>query len=202
MIAVILMIFFVLMVIIGTVMGFRALRDIREAGGTLGGAMMATMAAGLLPGAAIVIACSGGLALLSEEIQPRRVGIHSSAWVTVGVFLGIWLSFLMMRGMHRSATGWVPAAEPVASQAPRNPVVGAAIALTTVGAALFLMVLIIPPLHMLNTLGPSIRYAQVDLLILVAGLVCGILGRREVAGRVCAWICGILFVVMLLLVAA
>src|SRR5262245_734756 len=78
-----LMIIPVVMVIIGMVMGFQALREIRLAEGRLGGAIPATLAAGLIPAAAIVFACGAGMVLLAEEMLPYPRS-RSELWPTLG----------------------------------------------------------------------------------------------------------------------
>jgi len=81
-----------LMIIAGTVMGFRALRDIRVAEGALGGPVLATFAAGLVGAILIVIVCGAGLTMLAEEVVrgPRsRSDVWAVAGGAVGVLLGL-----------------------------------------------------------------------------------------------------------------
>ncbi len=200
--AMLLMLIPVIMVIAGTALGFRALQDIRMAEGRLGGAMLATLAAGLLPAAVILIVCGGGLAMLAEEISPaaRR---KEDLWITLGVLTGLWIGFLMMRGMHRRATGWVPPA--VAQSAPQHSALTvASIILTVISAALVLYLILDArgPRNAAWQLGERrVPMFEVAMILLPAGLTCGILARAERPARVCAWICGALFVLMLLLAA-
>ena len=185
-----------LLIITGMVLGFRAINDIRESGGRLGGAMTAVFAAGLLPAVFICFLCGGGLVMLAEEISPRARA-SEDVIATLGTGIGIWLSFRMMRGMHRSATGWVaPPARPVAEQ---SRLAAGAIILTVTGSAL-LLVLVLTPAQS-RFLGPDDKrlIVLIDFAILLAGLICGVLARRETAGRMCAWISGVLFVLALLM---
>ena len=194
----------VLMVITGTVLGFRALRDIRLAGGTLGGPMIATLAAGLLPAVLIVAMCGFGMGLFAEFMRPnpspRNDGLmhDPDAWGLAGAMVGAWTSFLMLRGMHRRATGWV---NPVTGDQDgvRSGLSTTAIVLTIVGTAgaLFVMGTMRRLSH-----GAAEKILIVDLVILVAGTVCGVLTRHEPAGKPCAWICGLLFVWLVLLTAS
>lgn len=196
--ALVALVFPVLMIISGTLLGFRALRDIRLAEGKLGGVVSAMLAAGLFPAAVIVLLCGGGMVMIAEDVSPHWRS-RSEVWGVLGGSVGVWLSFLMMRAMYRRATGWVPPAAPgAAADAAKTPLAAAAIVLTITGTALSLTYIIIPPLYLLNTLGPPIRFAQLALFVLVGGLICGVLSRRDQAGRVCAWICGVLFLVLLL----
>jgi hypothetical protein len=202
MFAALLMLIPVLMVIIGTVLGFRALRDIRMAEGRLGGAMLATLAAGLLPAAVILIVCGGGLAMLTQEISPvaRR---KEDLWVTIGVLAGLWFCFLMMRAMYREATGWV---RPAPSQnAPKHSALTAAAIILTVVSSALVLYLLLDARGARNAawlLGERrVPMFEIAMILLPAGLTCGILARAERPARVCAWICGSLFVVMLLVTA-
>jgi hypothetical protein len=198
-----------LLLVVGTVLGFQALRDIRVAGGALGGVWRAVIAAGLLPAAVILIVCGGGLLMLVEEISPVP-GDKEGIWVALGVMAGIWFCFLMLRAMHRHATGWV---QPAVENLPRSLLSTSAIVLTITGAAVFLLLMIrarnLEPIR--REMGeeltaPLVGSSQqvlflLDLAVLLAGLICGVLARREPAGKVCAWICGVLFVLALLTTA-
>jgi hypothetical protein len=202
MFALMLMLIPVLMLIIGTVLGFGALRDIRLAEGRLGGAMLATFAAGLVPAAVILIVCGGGLAMLTQEISPaaRR---KEDLWVTFGVLAGLWFCYLMMRRMYREATGWVRPA-PAQSAPKHSALTVAAIILTVVSTALVLYLVLDArgPRNAAWLLGDRrVQMFEVAMILLPAGLTCGILARTERPARVCAWICGSLFVVLLLLSA-
>jgi len=191
-----------LMVITGTVLGFRALHDIRLAEGRLGGAMLATVAGGLLPGIFIVIGCGFAFhEVLGGFAPPGRR--RSDAWLTIGCGAGLWLTFLMMRGMYRGATGWQrPRPEPNAAR--HSALTTAAIILTVISIALVLYVLV-------DARGPQqaawqfgerrVLMTEAAMLLLPAGFTCGILARAERPARVCAWICGSLFAVILLLSA-
>ncbi|MFN0130771.1 MAG: hypothetical protein ACKV19_29255 [Verrucomicrobiales bacterium] len=193
----------------GAVIGFSALRDIREAKGRLGGAGWATAAAGFLPALIILILCGGGLSRLAEEVLHRP---HNQVefWAMAGVALGCWVSFLLLRGMYRRATGWV---RPVPQQtSPASGLTVAAIVLTIVGAALLLLLLVSPAEHR-AVLGGNILHergaylvshtyhgmALLMVMALLGGLICGVIGRREAAAKFCAWISGSLFVVAVLL---
>jgi hypothetical protein len=190
----------VTMVLTGMVLGFRALRDIRLAGGTLGGAMTATIAAGLLPAAFIVIVCGGGLTLLVESIAPASRS-RSEAWMVLGAGLGLWISAIMMRGMYREATGWVPPRS-APDTTRHSALTTAAIVLTIVGGAIFLLLLTGPRDRIFFAQNSRQAFVLLDTAVLLAGLTCGVLGRREAAAKTCAWICGSLFVFLLLIIAA
>jgi hypothetical protein len=186
-----------LMLLIGTWLGFQALSEIRSRNGALGGAVMATLAAGLLPATIIVIACGGGLMLLADEFI-RGSRARSGLWPIAGAAAGLWLSFVMMRAMYRTAIGWER--PPRMPQEPaRNALTAAAIVLTIVGAAILLVILTIPPERHVRLFDSRSGLVYLDLAVLLGGLICGVLGRRERAATVCAWICGSLFVFLLIM---
>ena len=130
----------VVLILTGLVLGYMALGDIRRERGRLGGAAMATVAAGLLPSLVICGVCGAlmsllGIALGQTSRRPENV------WVLLGLVVGMVLSFLMLRSMYRGATGWVPvttAAVPVE----RSGMATAAMVLTILGGALLMVVLI------------------------------------------------------------
>lgn len=183
-----------ILMLTGMVLGFSALRDIRLAHGKLGGAVLATLAAGLLPAIIITAMCGGLLAYGVQQLFPMRIW-RSDMWWMGGAVAGVWLSYLMMRGMHRKATGWVP--PPGAAEAVRSQLVTAAIVLTIAGAALTFL-LMVPAFYLFGDLRSRYVLMVVTLPVLLAGLICGVLSREAKAGRVCAWICGVLFVVLVL----
>jgi hypothetical protein len=186
-----------LMILAGTWLGFQALSDIKSEKGALGGAVMAALAAGLLPATIIVIVCGGGLTLLAEEFV-RGPRARSGLWPIAGGAAGLWLSFVMMRAMHRTATGWVRPARTLQDPA-RNALAAAAIVLTIVGAAILLVILTVPPERHARLFDSRSGLVYLDLAVLLGGLICGVLGRRERAASVCAWICGSLFVFLLIM---
>jgi hypothetical protein len=173
----------------GMVLGFSALRDIREANGRLGGAMLATFAAGLLPALLIVAACAAGLTLLVEAISPSARA-RSELFLVLGSAGGVWLSFLMMRGMYRQATGWVPPAS--AGTALSRPAT-AALILTIMGGLLIFTYFSRPDNVRVVGMWTPRELVIVNLALLTAGLICGVIARAETTGKVCAWICGGLF---------
>ena len=191
-----------LMVIIGMTMGFQALKDIRLAEGRLGGAMTATLAAGFVPSIFIVLLCGGGMVMLVEEILPRDRS-RIAAWPTAGGAVGVWLSFLMMRGMYRQATGWVRPAPP---KGKASQLTVASIVLTITGGALLLVLML--TVHQTHARGFSAVYSMreglllFDLAVLVAGVICGVLAREEKAARVCAVFSCMFFLVLVLLFIA
>ena len=63
-----------ILMLTGMVLGFSALRDIRLAHGKLGGAVLATLAAGLLPAIIITAMCGGLLAYGVQQLFPMRIG--------------------------------------------------------------------------------------------------------------------------------
>ena len=95
------------------------------------------------------------------------------------------------------------AASSPASSAMRSACATAAIILTIIGCAVALYAIVAA-----DRLDNYLRYRSpegllmLDLAILLAGLICGVLAKREPAGKVCAWISGVVFVFLLLLVAA
>jgi hypothetical protein len=183
-----------LMVIIGTVLGFHALRDIRVAGGSLGSVKRAVFAAGLLPALLIIAACGAGGMFLAEDVlyRPRS---QSDTWTTIGCIGGIWLSFLMLRGMHRQATGWV---RPARVEGQQSRLAMGAIVLTIIAAAVLLFLILTPAQSRFLPADAKRLVVLADFVMLLAGLICGVLARQEKAGKVCAWICGALFVLALL----
>lgn len=194
----------IIMIFAGMSLGFSALKDIRLANGSLGGAMMATFAAGLLPAVVIVVICGFGLNELAVAIlpnpRPRNDGLMNDpdAWGFAGAISGVWISFLMLRGMNRRATGWL---NPVTGdqEGARSGLATAAIVLTIVGVAVALFVM---ATMRRSSYGARQEILIAELMILVAGTVCGVLTRHEPAGKPCAWICGLLFIFLLLLAAA
>lgn len=187
----------VLMVLLGTVLGFRALTEIRLAEGRLGGALRATFAAGLLPAAVVIFACSGGLTLLAEEIAPHARK-REDLWVTLGVLAGLGISFLMMRGMYRQATGGVRPRAAEAQPQSRQGLANAALILTIIGGLLIFTHFSSPDhREVLGSLKPP-QMLLLNLLVLTAGLTCGIIARPGRMGTVCAWICGSLMLFLVL----
>lgn len=183
----------VVLILTGLVLGYMALGDIRRERGRLGGAAMATVAAGLLPSLVICGACGTLMALLGIALgqTSRR---PENVWVLLGLVVGMVLSFLMLRSMYRGAKGWEPvAAVPVATvPVERSGMATAAMVLTILGGSLLLVVLI----------GRwRADFVPLSLGVHVAGLICGVLSRSEPTGRWCAWLSGGMFVVLLLLTA-
>ena len=178
----------VVLILAGIVLGFAALADIRRERGRLGGAAMATVAAGLLPALVICGVCGVLMSLLGSQLG--MVGRRpESVWGLVGLLVGMVLSFLMLRSMYRGAKGWEPvAAVPVE----RSGMATAALVLTILGGSLLLVVLI-------GRWRPD--FVPLSLGVNVAGLICGVLSRSEPTGRWCAWLSGGMFVVLLLLTA-
>jgi hypothetical protein len=96
----------VVLILAGLVLGYMALGDIRRERGRLGGAAMATVAAGLLPSLVICGACGTLMALLGIALgqTARR---PENVWVLLGLVVGMVLSFLMLRSMYRwSGAAW------------------------------------------------------------------------------------------------
>jgi hypothetical protein len=178
----------VVLILAGLVLGYMALGDIRRERGRLGGAAMATVAAGLLPSLVICGACGTLMALLGIALgqTARR---PENVWVLLGLVVGMVLSFLMLRSMYRGATGWAPVAT-AAVPVERSGMATAALVLTILGGALLLVVLI-------GRWRPD--FVPLSLGVHVAGLICGVLSRSEPTGRWCAWLSGGMFVVLLLL---
>lgn len=177
----------VVLILTGLVLGYLALGDIRRERGRLGGAAMATVAAGLLPSLVICGVCGVLMALLGVALG--QVGRRpENVWVLLGLVVGMVLSFLMLRSMYRGAKGWEPVAVvPVE----RSGMATAAMVLTILGGALLLVALV----------GRWQFYVPLSLGVNVAGLICGVLSRSEPTGRWCAWLSGGMFVVLLLLTA-
>ena len=176
----------VVLILTGLVLGYMALGDIRRERGRLGGAAMATVAAGLLPSLVICGVCGTLMALLGIALgqTSRR---PENVWVLLGLLVGMVLSFLMLRSMYRGAKGW----EPVATvPVERSGMATAAMVLTILGGSLLLVVLI-------GRWRPD--FVPLSLGVNVAGLICGVLSRSEPTGRWCAWLSGGMFVVLLLL---
>ena len=178
----------------GMALGFSALRDIRAAGGRLGGATAAVLAVGLLPSILIIALCISGVSLATEPPGPfmhQRLPLARC----LGLAAGCWLSFLMMRSWHRQATGWEPT--PANQVAARSGTGTAALVLTIIGAVLVLLLATAREPRWFPGLeeGPSLLLL---LGVLVGGLVCGVLARREPAGRTCAWLSGTLLLIVLL----
>lgn len=184
----------VVMIIAGTVLGFHALRDIRLASGRLGGPVLATLAAGLLPAIVVVIACAAAVNELMEAMVPpgRR---RDELWIPVGCALGLWLSFLMLRGMYRQATEWV---RPASARAAMSRTATAALILTILGGLLIFTYISRPDfVRVLGEWTPK-EMVFVNLVVLTAGLICGVIARAETTGKICAWICGGLFLFLVL----
>ena len=179
----------VVLILTGLVLGYMALGDIRRERGRLGGAAMATVAAGLLPSLVICGVCVVLMTLLGSALVGSAARRPEGVWGLPGLVVGMVLSFLMLRSMYRGATGWVPvAAVPVE----RSAMATAALVLTILGGALLLVVLI----------GRwRADFVPLSLGVHVAGLICGVLSRSEPTGRWCAWLSGGMFVVLLLLTA-
>ena len=183
-----------IMLLTGTILGSLALRDIRLANGKLGGAMLATLAAGLLP-ACIITGFCGGLLVYAVTLISPVMAQSPIYWWWGGAVAGAWLSYIMLRGMYRHATGWVP--PPGAAAAARSHLATAAIVLTIAGGGLAFL-LIVPSFHLFGDFRSRNVLMVVTLPILLAGLICGVLARQEKSGSVCAWICGVLFVILVL----
>ena len=179
----------VVLILTGLVLGYMALGDIRRERGRLGGAAMATVAAGLLPAVVICGVCAVLMTLLGSGLVGSAARRPEGVWALPGLVVGMVLSFLMLRSMYRGATGWVPvttAAVPVE----RSGMATAAMVLTILGGSLLLVVLI-------GRWRPD--FVPLNLGVNVAGLICGVLSRSEPTGRWCAWLSGGMFVVLLLL---
>jgi|GEM_PF-5328592 len=192
-----------ILILTGMILGFRALHDIRVSNGTLGGAMMATFAAGLLPALFIVAACCAAVMLLGQGLTANR--LNHGVLLLPGSGAGVWLSFLMMRAMHREATGWMPPALDTVVVS-RSGCATSAIVLTIIGSALTLVLFlfVLPGTRRSEVYDWHSRVNQLlvlDFAVLLAGFICGVLARREAAGRTCTWISGALFVLFLLIVA-
>ena len=178
----------------GMALGFAALGDIRRAGGRLGGAVAAVLAAGLLPSLLIIACCVSAVSLATEPSGPMmhpRLPLARS----LGLAAGCWLSFLMMRSWHRRATGWDPAVDGRGSAA-RGGTGTAARILTIIGAVLMLLQATARQRRWL----PGLEEGQAMLLllsVLIGGLICGVLARHESGGRTCAWVCGSLLIIVL-----
>ena len=115
----------------------------------------------------------------------------------LGVMGGLWLCFLMMRGMYRQATGWVAPAE-AARRAPLTGTATAALIFTILGGLLIFTYISRP--DFMVVLGPftAREMVPVNLAVITAGLICGVIARAETTGKVCAWICGALFLFLVL----
>jgi uncharacterized membrane protein len=165
----------VVLILAGLVLGYMALGDIRRERGRLGGAAMATVAAGLLPSLVICGVCAVLMTLLGSGLVGSAARRPENVWVLLGLVVGMVLSFLMLRSMYRGAKGWEPvAAVPVE----RSGMATAALVLTILGGALLLVVLI----------GRwRADFVPLSLGVHVAGLICGVLSRSEPTGRWCAW---------------
>jgi uncharacterized membrane protein len=179
----------VVLILTGLVLGYMALGDIRRERGRLGGAVMATVAAGLLPAVVICGVCAVLMTLLGSGLVGSAALRPEGVWGLPGLVVGMVPSFLMLRSMYRGAKGWEPvAAVPVE----RSAMATAALVLTILGGALLLVVLI----------GRwRADFVPLSLGVHVAGLICGVLSRSEPTGRWCAWLSGGMFVVLLLLTA-
>ncbi len=178
----------VVLILTGLVLGYMALGDIRRERGRLGGAVMATVAAGLLPSLVICGVCGALMTLLGSALVGSAALRPENVWGLLGLVVGMVLSFLMLRSMYRGAKGWEPvAAVPVE----RSGMATAALVLTILGGALLLVALV----------GRWQFYVPLSLGVNVAGLICGVLSRSEPTGRWCAWLSGGMFVVLLLLTA-
>lgn len=179
----------VVLILTGLVLGYMALGDIRRERGRLGGAVMATVAAGLLPAVVICGVCAVLMSLLGSGLVGSAALRPEGVWGLPGLVVGMVLSFLMLRSMYRGAKGWEPVAVvPVE----RSGMATAALVLTILGGALLLVVLI-------GRWRPD--FVPLSLGVNVAGLICGVLSRSEPTGRWCAWLSGGMFVVPLLLTA-
>ena len=179
----------VVLILTGLVLGYLALGDTRRERGRLGGAAMATVAAGLLPSLMICGVCVVLMTLLGSALVGSAALRPENVWGLLGLVVGMVLSFLMLRSMYRGAKGW----EPVATvPVERSGMATAALVLTILGGALLLVVLI-------GRWRPD--FVPLSLGVNVAGLICGVLSRREPTGRWCAWLSGGMFVVLLLLTA-
>lgn len=181
----------VVLILTGLVLGYMALGDIRRERGRLGGAAMATVAAGLLPSLMICGVCVVLMTLLGSALVGSAALRPENVWGLVGLVVGMVLSFLMLRSMYRGAKGWEPVA---AATVPveRSGMATAALVLTILGGALLLVVLI----------GRwRADFVPLSLGVHVAGLICGVLSRSEPTGRWCAWLSGGMFVLLLLLTA-
>ncbi len=189
------------MIFTGMVMGFRALHDIRYADGALGGSIMAAVAAGLLPALIIVGASGAAMTQLGALLTPAHYP-RSRVWLAVGAGIGVWLSFMMMRGMHRGATGWTPPVADTLAFHGRSLLATAAIVLTIAGAAVMLLALVLPAEGLRFIVDSRKGVMLLNLPVILAGLICGVLSHRETAGKTCSWICGALFAVLLLLFAS
>ena len=189
-----------LLLLTGTVMGFRALHDIRVASGALGGAMTATLAAGLVPALFIVGACAATITMIGQSLGANRM--NHGFMIFSGSTVGVWLSFLMMRGMHRGATGWTPPVADTLTFHGRSLLATAAIVLTIAGAAVMLLALVLPAEGLRFIVDSRKGVMLLNLPVILAGLICGVLSYRETAGKTCTWICGALFAVLLLLFAS
>ena len=194
----------VIMLFLGTVLGSLALRDIRRAHGRLGGAMLATLAAGLLPALIIIFACGAVLTLFMESLSPAARA-RSEVFLILGAGIGVWLSFLMLRAMHRQATGWV---KPVASAPSRSALATAAIIFTINGGVLMLLMIsanagLRSPRQLVWLPRDTFIGMQVlplaAIVLTLTGLICGLLSRHEPAGKTCAWISGALLLAEVLL---
>jgi len=188
----------ILMIIVGTTFGWVALKNIRLSNGALGGPVLATFAAGLLPAAVILVICGGTMNYLAEEVL-KRPRAQLDFWITGGVAIGVWLSFLLLRGMYRGAVGWT---RPQAAEFASSRLAMGAIVLTILGGAMMLVLLTLIAGRDRVSHDMMMLLQLINCALLVAGLVCGVLSRREKAARVCSWICGILFVVQVLLFSA
>jgi uncharacterized membrane protein len=181
----------VVLILTGLVLGYMALGDIRRERGRLGGAVMATVAAGLLPALGICGVCVVLMTLLGSALVGSAALRPEGVWGLPGLLVGMVLSFLMLRSMYRGAKGWEPVAIATVP-VERSGMATAALVLTILGGALLLVVLI----------GRwRADFVPLSLGVHVAGLICGVLSRSEPTGRWCAWLSGGMFVLLLLLTA-
>lgn len=184
----------VILLVAGIILGSLALRDIRLANGRLGGAVLATLAAGLLP-AFILTGFCGGMLVYGVTLLFPHMAQRPNYWWLGGAAAGAWFSWLMLRGMYRKATGWVP--PPGAAAAARTRLATAAIVLTIAGAALTFM-LMVPSFYPYGDIRSRPVLLVVTLPVQISGLICGVLSRGEKSGTTCAWISGVLFVILVL----
>lgn len=92
----------------GMVLGFSALGDIRRSGGVMRGVIPAIIGASLVPSLAIFGAAGAVFVVIKDTFHV--FGQNSDFLLLAMLGAGVWLDFLLVRRLYRSATCWTPPA--------------------------------------------------------------------------------------------
>ena len=176
----------VLLCMIGVMLSWLGLFDIRGANGALGGAWQASIGVMLVP----AIAITGGVCYLFSETLARRFhGDVQFAVEATGFILGFALSIIGICRVRRFADN-VPAEPMNPADAPGH-VLGI-VSLSLCGIGLLLLLLNSDQTSPLSSRNTMQRLIGLFLLLQLTALVCGYCGRRHPLGRAGAITSGVL----------